>query len=565
MSNANPDPILPANESSSPEESTFADLLMSFEQQHADGANQESVTGTVVSVGPEVILIDVGRKIEGSLPVAKWCETQSDEPKRGDTVSVSVGPRNEEGYYELSTIKVERPKDWSGLQHAFAEKRNIGGVVVEQVKGGFRVDIGVRAFMPASRSGVRDAEEMPALVGQEIECRITKLDVEKEDVVVDRRAVLEEEQARRRQEAFSELKEGDTVHGRVRSLMDFGAFVDIGGIDGLLHVVDMSYSRIGKASDVVKVGDELDLKILKIDAATRKISLGLKQLQEDPWSIAARSFHVGDRVTGTVSRLADFGAFVELLPGVDGLIHLSELSWNKRVRKPGDLLKTGDRVEAVILQINPAERRIGLGYKQALGDPWDTVSQKFPVGSTVEGAIANLTQFGAFIELGDGIEGMVHISDITNEKRLDHPKEKLAKGQTVRAVVLEIDREKRRLRLGMKQLEPTTVDHYISEHRNGETVSGRLMEIHGDRAKVELGEGVVATCQLKSREEKAPEAERPKAADVSSLSAVLAARWKQGGESGRAGKPAARAGEIRSFRIARLDPAKRLIELELAS
>jgi small subunit ribosomal protein S1 len=433
------------------------------------------------------------------------------------------------------------------------------------VKGGFRVDIGVRAFMPASRSGVRDADEMPKLLGQEIECRITKLDVEKEDVVVDRRVVLEEEQSRRREAAFSEFKEGDMVHGRVRSLMDFGAFVDIGGIDGLLHVVDMSYSRVGKASEIVKTGDELDLKILKIDPATRKISLGLKQLQEDPWSIAARSFHVGDRVTGTVSRLADFGAFVELLPGVDGLIHLSELSWNKRVRKPGDLFKTGDRVEAVILQINPAERRIGLGYKQALGDPWDSVSQKFPIGSTVEGSIANLTQFGAFVELGDGIEGMVHISDITNEKRLDHPKEKLAKGQTVKAVVLEIDREKRRIRLGMKQLEPTTVDHYISEHRNGETVSGRLMEIHGDRAKVELGEGVVATCQLKSGEEKAPQAEQPRAADVSSLSAMLAARWKQGAEPGGAGKPAARAGEIRSFRIARLDPANRLIELELAS
>ncbi len=565
MSNRNFDPVLPADESSPREEATFADLLLSFEQQHADGPHGESVTGTVVSVGPEVILIDIGRKIEGSLPVAKWRETQPDEPRKGAAVAVSVGPRNEEGYYELSTIRVERPKDWAGLQSAFSEKRTIGGVVVEQVKGGFRVDIGVRAFLPASRSGVRDAEEMPNLVGQEIECRITKLDVEKEDVVVDRRAVLEEEQAERRQQAFSELKEGETVHGRVRSLMDFGAFVDVGGVDGLLHVVDMSYSRVGKASEIVKAGDELDLKILKIDAATRKISLGLKQLQEDPWSVASRTFHVGDRVSGTVSRLADFGAFVELLPGVDGLIHLSELSWNKRVRKPADMLKVGERVEAVILQVNPAERRIGLGYKQALGDPWDTVAQKFPVGSAVEGPVSNLTQFGAFVELGDGIEGMVHISDITNEKRLDHPREKLAKGQTVKAVVLEVDREKRRIRLGMKQLEPTTVDNYISEHQSGETVSGRLMEIHGDRAKVELGEGIVATCQLKAREEKAGEPEQPKAADVSSLGAMLAARWKQGGASGGAGKPAARAGEVRSFRIARMDPAKRLIELELAS
>ncbi len=565
MSNANLHPFLPADEASPQEESTFADLLLSFEQQHADGPNRESVTGTIVSIGPEAILIDVGRKIEGSLSAEKWRETQTDEPKRGATVAVSVGPRNEEGYYELSTIRVERPKDWSGLESAFAEKRSIGGVVAEQVKGGFRVDIGVRAFMPASRSGIRDAEEMPKLVGQEIKCRITKLDVENEDVVVDRRAVLEEEQSQRRQQAFSELKEGEIVHGQVRSLMDFGAFVDIGGVDGLLHVVDMSYSRVGKASDIFKAGDELDVKILKIDPGTRKISLGLKQLQEDPWSIAARTFHIGDRVSGTVSRLADFGAFIELLPGVDGLIHLSELSWNKRVRKPGDLLKIGERVEAVILQINSAERRIGLGYKQALGDPWDAVPQKFPIGSTVEGSIANLTQFGAFVELGEGIEGMVHISDITNEKRLDHPKEKLAKGQTVKAVVLEVDREKRRIRLGMKQLEPTTLDNYISEHHNGETVSGRLVEIQGDRAKVELGEGIVATCQLKSQAEKTPEAEQTKPADVSSLSAMLSARWKHGGASGGAGKPAAHAGEMRSFRISRLDPAKRLIELELAS
>ncbi len=564
MSNLNSDSFLPAEDPR--EESSFAELLSNFEQQHADRPNTETINGTVVSVGPEAILIDVGRKIEGSLSVSKWRETQPDEPRIGATLSVSIGPRNEEGYYELSTFRVERPKDWSGLQRAFAEKHNIAGVVLEQVKGGFRVDVGVRAFMPASRSGVRDAAEMPALVGQEIQCRITKLDVEKEDVVVDRRAILEEEQAQRRQQVFSELKEGAAVRGRVRTVMDFGAFVDIGGVDGLLHVVDMSYSRIGKASDVLKAGDELELKILKIDPAARKISLGLKQLQEDPWSIAARTFHVGERVSGTVSRLTDFGAFVELVPGVDGLIHLSELSWNKRVRKPGDLLKVGERIEAVVLQINPAERRIGLGYKQALGDPWDTIAQKLPVGSTIEGPITNLTQFGAFVELGDGIEGMIHISDITNEKRLDHPREKLAKGQTVKASVIEIDREKRRIRLSMKQLEPTTVDHYISEHQPGQTVSGRLVEIHGDRARVELGEGVVATCKLEPREEKTTETAPTKSTDVSSLSAMLAAKWKQGGaSSGIAGKPAARAGEVRSFRISHLDPAKRLIELELAS
>jgi small subunit ribosomal protein S1 len=564
MSNVNFEPLVPADDAVSREDATFAEILSSFERQHADERGSETVTGTVVSVLPETILIDIGRKIEGSLPLAKWREIENAEPKPGASIVVSVGPRNEEGYYGLSTVKVSRPKDWSGLQAAFAEKRTIAGTVVEQVKGGFRVDIGVRAFMPASRSGVREMTEMQGLVGQEIQCRITKLDVEKADVVVDRRVVVEEEQARRRQEALQELHEGAVVRGRVRSVMDFGAFVDVGGTDGLLHVVDMSYARIGKASDVVKPGDELEVKILKIDPANRKVSLGLKQLQDDPWTVAARTFHVGDRVSGTVSRLTDFGAFVELLPGVDGLIHLSELSWNRRVRKPADLLKTGERVEAVVLQINPEERRIGLGYKQAFGDPWETVLQRFPVGTVVEGPVTNLTQFGAFVELIDGIEGMVHISDVTNEKRLDHPRERLAKGQRVRVVVLEVDRERKRLRLGMKQLEPTTLDHYISEHRPGDTVSGRLVEVQGDRAKVELGEGVIATCRLKPASNSSAPVEQARGADVSSLGAMLAAKWKQGGGGGHA-KEMAQAGQVRSFRISNLDAVKHVIELELAS
>jgi small subunit ribosomal protein S1 len=539
------------------ENSEFAELLSNFERQPEGG--------TIVSIGPETIVVDIGRKVEGTLTLAKWKESRAGEPSVGDVIGVSVGPRTEEGYYDLSIRKVERPKDWSGLEAAFAAKRNITGIVAEQVKGGFRVDLGVRAFLPASRSGIRDAADMPKLVGQEIECRITKFDSEKEDVVVDRRIVLEEEQGVRREQAFAELREGEVVRGTVRSVMDFGAFVELlPGVDGLLHVIDMSYTRVAKASDVAKPGDEIEAKILKIDPISKKISLGLKQLQEDPWSVAARTFHVGDRVSGAISRLADFGAFVELLPGVEGLVHLSELSWDKRVRKPGDLLKAGDRIEAVILQMSPAERRIGLGYKQVLGDPWETISEKYPVGSTVEGPITNVTPFGAFAALGDGIEGMIHISDITGEKRLDHPREKLSKGQNVKAVVLEIDRERRRLRLGMKQLEPTTVDHYISEHQAGQTVSGRLLEVSGDSAKVELGEGVMAVCQIKKGMETSAQSESAPPADVSSLGAMLAARWKKGAPAGE-GNEAARAGEVRSFRIARLDSAKRLIELELAS
>jgi small subunit ribosomal protein S1 len=560
MSNSRSEIFVPEDQTPQ-ESSTFAEMLFDFEQQHETGA-AEKVAGTVISAGPETILVDIGRKIEGSQPVEKWRETEAGEPQPGASVAVSVGPRNAEGYYELSTIKVERPKDWAGLQKALDEKRNIAGTVAEQIKGGFRVDIGVRAFMPASRSGVREMEQMAALVGQQIECRITKLDIEKEDVVVDRRVVLEEEQAKRRARAFEQLREGAVVRGTVRSVMDYGAFVDIGGVDGLLHVADISYARVAKAADAIHVGDEVEAKILKTDPKSGKISLGLKQLQEDPWTAAARTFHVGDRVSGTVSRLTDFGAFVELMPGVDGMIHLSELSWNKRVRKPGDLLKRGERVEAMVLQVNAAERRIGLGYKQALGDPWDTIQERFPVGATVEGPITNVMPFGAFVELADGVEGMIHIGDITNEKRLDHPREKIAKGQTVKAVVLEVDRERRRIRLGMKQLEPTSADRYISEHREGDKVSGRVLEVNDRRAKVELGEGITAVCRMAQGEEKAAYGEQPRATDVSSLGAMLAAKWKQGG-SGAPTQETARAGQVRSFRIVSLDAAKKLIELEI--
>lgn len=543
------------------ESGSFAEMLSDFEQQHSQERGVEFVTGTIVAVTPELILVDVGRKMEGALTEAAWREARQDTPVAGAAVEVSVGPRNEEGYYQLSLNKVVHPKDWSGLQAAFGEKKIISGTVVEQVKGGFRVEIGVRAFLPASRSGVRESEDLPNLVGQQIECRITKLDVENEDVVVDRRVVLEEEQSRKKEEAVAGLREGATVQGRVRSVMDFGAFIDLGGVDGLLHVMEMSWSRVPKPSDVVKVGDQIEVRILKIDPAAKKISLGLKQLQEDPWTVAGRTFTPGQRVSGTVSRLVDFGAFVELMPGVDGLIHLSEMSWDKRTRKPSDVVKPGDRVEVMVLQVNPADRRISLGLKQALGDPWESVPSRFPIGSTLEAPVSSIAAFGAFLDLGEGVEGMIHISDITGEKRLDHPKEVLTKGKVVKAMVLEVDRDKRRIRMGLKQLEPTNIDHYIAEHKAGDTVSGRLIEVHGDSAKVELGEGVLARCHIKA--EVKVEAKAAVAPDVNALSQMLSARWKSGGEQATNRGDGPRAGQIRSFRISGLDVPKKLIELEL--
>ncbi len=551
-------------------DNSFADILSEFEQTHHGRRNNESLEGTVVSISAESVFVDIGRKVDGLLPVELFRDaTGALTVKAGDKLQVSITGRDSEGSYTLSTIKVERPKDWSALERAFAEKRAIGGVVTELVKGGLRVDVGSQAFLPASRSGAKDQAELEKLVGQEIQCRIIKLDTASEDVVVDRRVILEEEESKAREQKFGELQEGAVLRGTVRSVTDFGAFVDLGGLDGLLHVGDMAWHRVSKPSDVVSVGDSVEVKVLKINPKDKRISLGLKQLAPDPWTTAAERFHVGDRVQGKVSRLADFGAFVELLPGVDGLIHISEMSWAKKVKKPSDLLKTGEMVEAVVLGVNAADRRISLGLKQALGDPWEDAIKKYPVDAIAEGPVTSLTNFGCFIDLGSGIDGMIHISDITREKRLNHPREALTVGQTVRAVVLEVDRERRRIKLGIKQLEPTTADEYIAEHQVGESVTGRIVETSKGRAKIELGDGVFAECRLREdagngSKAESTSSEPPAKADLGSLTAMLSAKWKQGPAAASAQPEAPRAGQVRSFRILKLDQPTKKIEVELA-
>ncbi len=535
-------------------DSSFGDILSEFEQAHHSGG--QAVEGTVVSVTPDGVFVDIGRKMDGMLP-----PEAAGKLKPGDRLLVSIRGRDQEGVYQLSTIKIETPRDWSGLEAAFANKSTISGTVLEVVKGGLRVDVGVRAFMPASRSGAREQADLEKMVGQEIECRITKLDTTSEDVVVDRRVILEEREKQSKQEAFERLEEGAVVHGTVRSLMDFGAFVDLGGVDGLLHVSDMSYSRGVKPSDVVAVGDNIEVKILKVNRETRKIALGLKQLAPDPWTQTISQLEPGARVTGKISRVADFGAFVELAPGVEGLIHVTEMSWMKKNVRAQDVVKPGEMVQVVVLGVNPTEKRIALGLKQALGDPWEEALKKYPVGSVVEGPVTNLAKFGAFVDVGDGIEGMIHIGDISREKRLNHPSEVLKIGERVKAQVLEADKERRRLRLGIKQLEPTSIDEYIAEHKAGDTVSGRIVEVSGQRAKIELGEGVVAQAKMPAPKAQESPASSSKA-DLSTLSAMLAAKWKSGGGA----EPAAegpRAGQIRSCRILSIDPATKKIDLEI--
>ena len=549
-------------------EESFGDILSQFEQSH-HGNGGQAIQGTVVSISPETVFVDIGRKMDGVIPVEQFRQEKGELGIHvGDNVLVTVTGRDQEGSYTLSTIRVERPKDWSALESAFAQKRTIAGMVTEIVKGGLRVDVGVPAFMPASRSGAREQADLEKLVGQEIQCKIIKLDTADEDVVVDRRVVLEEEQAELKEKAFSELREGDLVRGTVRSLTDFGAFLELAaGIDGLLHVADMAWHRIAKPSDAVALGDSVEVKILKITPATHRISLGMKQLAPDPWTMAGEKFHVGDRVQGKVSRLTDFGAFIELAPGVDGLVHVSEMSWSKKVRKPGDVVRAGELVEAVVLGINVAEHRISLGLKQALGDPWEDAQKKYAPGAVVEGPVTSMMNFGAFIDLGNGIEGMIHISDISREKRLNHPREALTQGQVVRAAVLELDRERKRIRLGLKQLEPTTIDEFIGEHHAGDTVTGRVVELGKETAKVELGDGVFADCRISvEHAQEEPSAAAPVRTDLSSLTAMLSAKWKQGaGPVSTSRREPARSGQIRSFRILSLDASKKKIEVELAS
>jgi small subunit ribosomal protein S1 len=552
---AEPTPNTDATES-------FGALLSQFEQSHKADAGAKQLEGIVVSLDAESVFLDIGYKVEGVLPRSAFKEN-AEGVKPGDKFPVSVKGRNEERYYILSLSRVSQPKDWASLETAFAEKAAIVGTVTAVVKGGLSVDVGVRAFMPASRSGVRDAAEMEKLVGTDITCRIIKLDVADEDVVVDRRAIVEEQALVQQASQYAAMQEGDVVNGTVRSLTTFGAFVDLGGIDGLLHISDLAWTRVSAPEDVLTVGQELQVKVLKIDPESRRISLGLKQLQPEPWDQVGGKYMAGERVTGTVTRLMDFGAFVELEPGIEGLIHVSEMSWVKKVRKPSDILKEGDTVEVVILTVSPAEKRMSLGLKQTLGDPWADVAQKFPVGAAVEGAVTRMMKFGAFVQIAEGVEGLVHISEITAERHLHHPQDVLKTGQVVRAQVLAIDKEKRQIKLSMKQLVPTSLNEYLAEHTQGDVVSGRVIEQGPGSAVVELGEGIRAKCRVPEAAAAGGGSSGGAKADLSSLTSMLQARWK-GATTAAPQVEGLRVGQIRSFRIAKLDPERESIELELA-
>ena len=554
---------------------SFGDILKEFESSSHAGRKDAALPaakgkgrntpsdpparwGVVVGISGDFVLIDYGRKSEGVIPVADLLDSNGDlSVKLGDGFDVSVTGYDSEGMARLSRVTGPRPQDWEGLTFAFENKEIIAGRVTGAVKGGFSVDVGRRAFMPASRSGARSAEEMEKLVGQEIRCRILKLDVDDDDVVVDRRAVMEEEINQVRHNTIATLEAGAVVRGTVRSLAAYGAFIDIGGVDGLLHVGDISWSRVDDPSTELAIGDVLDLKVLKLDKQTGKISLGLKQMSPDPWEETGATLMPGNRVTGEITRLTDFGAFVEVLPGVEGLIHVSEMSWTKRIQHPSEVLQVGERVEVAVLKVDSAAKRLSLGLKQVLENPWDTIQERYPKGRVIEGKVTRLVKFGAFVEVEEGIEGMVHVSEFTNEKRIEHPSERVKVGQTVRAVVLSADLQTKRLKLSLKQLEVTSADQFMQESAVGDRVSGRVLQVRGNEVTVQLGEGVEGVCIVEES------AFAP--ASGGSLAAQLAAAWKVGVKSlSIARSEPYLEGQVRSFTIKAIDTGGKRIELEPA-
>jgi small subunit ribosomal protein S1 len=563
-----PDPE-PSPSAQDPEES-FADIFSEFQKTHSrrePGTSQ--IRGTVVSVTVDSVFVDIGYKSEGMLPLTAFAAAKV-QPKAGDALQVSVKGRDEDGYYQLSLFRTAIPKDWTSLERAYEQKSTIVGTVTAVVKGGLHVDCGVRAFLPASRSGARDAAEMEKLIGQEIRVRITKLDVADEDLVVDRRVVTEEEAQAGKAQRYAEVEEGEVVDGTVRSIMDFGAFIDLGGVDGLLHISDISWTRVTNVADVLKVGQQLEVKVLKIDHETQRIGLGLKQLQAHPWEGIETRYALGEKVHGTVTRIADFGAFVELEPGVEGLVHLSEMSWTKRILKATEVVNVGDQVDAVILSIAVPERRISLGLKQALGDPWVNAAAKLATGTIVEGPVSTIMKFGAFVQVAEGVEGLVHISEIVADRRLNHPSDVLRVGQVVKAMVLDVDEEKRQLKLSMKQLIPTSLDEFLAEHQVGDSVTGRIVSVADQVARVELGEGIICSSNLPVVKAVEPEPSAAPAGklDLSAFSSMLKTKWKTGASSadspskGNASEAAA-PGQVRNFRITLLDVAAKQIGIEL--
>ena len=479
----------------------FASALESFEQEQAQTEaalnDEQIITGTVLKITPQFVVVDIGYKSEGVVPLAELQDHEGNilvQPGEEIAVMREQG-HTEEGYINLSHQKAQRLRAWDEIEKAYNEKASVKARVIDRIKGGLTVDIlGARAFLPGSQVDLRPVRNLDVLKGQDFDVRIIKLNKKRGNIVVSRKQLLEEEQNEKRTKTLEQLHEDAILTGTVKNLTDYGAFVDLGGIDGLLHITDMSWGRLTHPRDLVQVGDQIQVKVLKFDREKQRVSLGFKQLTPDPWLDAAERYPIGAHVRGRVISVTDYGAFIELEQGIEGLVHVSEMTWSKRMKHPSKLVNVGDQVEAVVLNVNPQERRISLGLKQLEANPWESLHEKFPVGSVVEGKVRNLTDFGAFVEIEDGIDGLVHVSNLSWTKRVKHPSEVLKKGDKVKAVVLAIEPEQRRLSLGVKQLQPDVWETFFDQHRVGDVVHGKVLRLASFGAFVEVADGVEGLC-----------------------------------------------------------------------
>jgi len=483
---------------STPASDDFASALESFttEGEETEG-DDHVIKGQVLKLTPTHVMVDIGAKSEGMLPLAEILDHEG-KPRfqPGDEIDVMREQgETEEGYVNLSHLKAQRLRAWDAIEKAYTQQEPIFAVAVERIKGGLTVDImGVRAFLPGSQADLRPTRNLDSLKGQTLSVAIIKLNKKRGNVVVSRKQVLEGEQTEKRSKTLEHLSEGSALTGVVKNLTDYGAFVDLGGIDGLLHVTDMSWGRLTHPRDLVNVGDQIQVKVLKFDKEKQRVSLGFKQLTPDPWLDAEHRYPVGAHVQGRVISVTDYGAFVELEQGIEGLVHVSEMTWSKRMKHPSKLVNVGDQVECAVLNVNPQERRISLGMRQLSPNPWDALQDKYPVGAIVEGRVRNLADFGAFLEIEDGIDGLVHVSNLSWTKRVKHPSEVLKKGDRVKAVVLAIEPDKRRLSLGVKQLQPDVWETFFEQRHIGDVVRGKVLRLASFGAFVEIADGVEGLC-----------------------------------------------------------------------
>ncbi|MCH2409880.1 30S ribosomal protein S1 [Myxococcota bacterium] len=472
-----------------PARESFADLLAQDAPKVEEG---EVVRGTITFIDEDQIQVDIGFKSEGMVDTWEFMDEDGTVLVNvGDVVDVLVEEsEGEDGRVVLSKEKADRLKIWDEISAACERDEAVEGVVLSRVKGGLAVDIGVKAFLPGSQVDLRPVRNLEHLIGERLQFKVIKFNMRRGNIVLSRRALLEKERERMRATTLDALQEGQIVDGVIKNLTDYGAFIDLGGLDGLLHVTDMSWGRVTHPNELFKVGDEIKVKVLKFDADNERVSLGLKQIQPDPWIDAAMRFPIGMRVSGEVVSLADYGAFIELEAGIEGLVHVSEMSWTKRVKHPSKIVEIGDRVEAVVLDVDEPTRKISLGMKQIEPNPWSLIEEKYPVGTHVEGTVRNVTNFGVFVGLEEGIDGLVHVSDMSWTEQISQPSEKFEKGDMVSAVVLKIDRDNEKFSLGIKQLEPNPWDDIRKKYSVGSQVDVQVSNITEFGAFVKLEEGI---------------------------------------------------------------------------